>query len=164
MVYTLTINIIFFGIFTFLLFYRGGLPVSTISLCIGYFSLAIVGNLLVRYIAVRKHNRQQGNYIGLEKRSFFRVVYRRPGARPRLQVSGDNFPVADISQSGVRFINDRHIFLDHTIEGTIVFSDGETVHITGEVEWKKNDEISLLLKELISHTTISKERHHVSRT
>jgi hypothetical protein len=99
------------------------------------------------------------NDNGLERRSFFRVVY-APPKRPWLKVADERFQVADISQRGLRFINDKNIHLARTIQGVVTFSDGETVRIKGNVEWKKADEISVLLEELIPHTTISKEHNH----
>lgn len=162
MIFILITNIILVGVFSFLFLNRHWFPVAAPTLCFGFLSLLAVCNFSIWLIAGRKGNWRHRNYTGLEKRSFFRVVYHQPEARPRLQVAAADFAVSDISQSGLRFINDRKIFLARTIQGKITFSDGETVNITGKVEWKKNDEISLLLKEHIPHTTISKEQHRIA--
>ena len=125
------------------------------------FALLVACNLLGWAVSSGRLTWKRRNDNCLEKRSFFRVVY-APKKRPRLKVAEDIFQVADISQRGLRFINDRNIHLDRTLHGVVTFSDGQTIAITGSVEWRKADEISLLLEDLIPHTTISKEHSHTS--
>lgn len=117
------------------------------------------GDLLTWGISSGRIKWKRRNDNGLERRSYFRVVY-APPKRPWFKVAGERFQVADISQRGLRFINDKNIQLARTIQGIVTFSDGEAVVVKGNVEWKKADEISLLLEELIPHTTISKEHSH----
>jgi hypothetical protein len=142
------------------LIFDGGLSQTTRAILGSILLTALCAcDLMTWGIASGRIKWKRRNDNGLERRSFFRVVY-APQNRPWLKVSGERFQVADISQRGLRFVNDKNIQLSQRIQGIVTFSDGQVVVIKGNVEWKRADEISLLLEELLPHTTISKERNH----
>jgi hypothetical protein len=154
------INLFLVGGLSYIIFFNEELLlVNKAILSSILFTTLVVSDLLAWAISSGRLKWKRRNDNGLERRSCFRVVY-TPKKRPWLKVANERFQVADISQRGLRFINDRNIDLDRTIRGTITFSDGEAVTITGNIEWKKADGISLLLEDLIPHTTISKEHSH----
>jgi len=152
---TFTTNALVVGFFSYGVFrmgwHRQGLPYA-------FLALWITGNLVVW--TVFRARRHRGGLKGVERRSSLRVIY-SPATRPRLQVEGHTFAVADLSQHGLRLINDG-IHMTRPVRGTLTFSDGQTVDISGTVGWQEANETSLLLEELIPLTTISKEFHHLS--
>jgi len=95
-----------------------------------------------------------------EKRSYIRIVY-HPGKRPRLNASSNTFEVTDISEGGIRFLNDADIELPETIKGTLTFLDDETIDIDGKIEWQQNQEVGISLKFMIPAVTIEKEQRHI---
>ena len=100
--------------------------------------------------------KRKRRYDGPEKRSHFRVIY-PPSQRPWLVVNDSAFEVADISQRGLRFLNRHDIRFEPPIEGTVRFTDGESVEVTGQIGWKKADAVSLLLAQSLPPDIIRKE-------
>lgn len=99
-------------------------------------------------------------YDGSEKRSYIRIAY-RPENRPKLKLKEGDLDVIDISESGIRCINDRGIKLDKSIRGTVSFLCGESVAVEGDIVWEKNSELGLLLKHLIPSEEMEKEKKYV---
>jgi len=95
-----------------------------------------------------------------EKRSYIRIVY-RPGKRPHLNTSKTVFEVTDVSEGGIRFLNDADIALPEFIKGTLIFLDDEVIDIDGKIEWQLNQEVGLSLKYMIPAVTIEKEQRHI---
>ena len=60
------------------------------------------------------------DYKGVERRSFNRIIY-NPKERPNIKIDDQVFEVADISEKGLRLINDKRIKLDIKIQGTLSF-------------------------------------------
>jgi hypothetical protein len=66
-------------------------------------------------------------YDGSEKRNYFRIVY-KPNQRPILKVKNHEFEVSDISETGLRLLNDRNIQLGADwIRLTAILLDGEAI-------------------------------------
>ncbi len=95
-----------------------------------------------------------------EKRSYIRIVY-RPGKRPRLDTSNTVFEVTDISEGGIRFLNNADMALPEFIKGILIFLDDETIDIDGKIEWQRNHEVGISLKYMIPAATIEKEQRHI---
>lgn len=99
-------------------------------------------------------------YDGSEKRTYIRIAY-KPENRPRLKIGEDDLDVVDISESGIRCVNNKKIKLDKRIRGTMTFLCGESVAIDGDIVWEKNGEFGLLLKYLIPSDGMEKEKKYV---
>ena len=95
-----------------------------------------------------------------EKRSYIRIVY-NPGKRPRLAAIDSEFEVTDISEGGIRFLNNHVDSLPEFIKGKLTFLDSETIDIDGKVEWQQDNEVGMSLKYLIPVKTIEKEQRHI---
>jgi hypothetical protein len=95
-----------------------------------------------------------------EKRSYIRIVY-SPGKRPHLATHDTVFEVTDISEGGIRFLNDAEVELSEVIKGTLTFLDDETIDIDGKVEWQQQHEVGISLKYRIPVGTIEKEQRHI---
>ena len=95
-----------------------------------------------------------------ERRTYFRIAY-PPTNRPKLFVGKYEFEIADISEGGLRFINNQKIELETTVRGTTTFLCGESMDIEGNIVWQQNSETGLLLKDYISPATMEKEKQFV---
>ena len=71
------------------------------------------------------------------------------------------FEVADISEKGLRLINDKNIKLDIKIQGTLTFLSGESVDVEGIIVWQEGDDIGLQFEDLIPSDKIYKEQRHI---
>jgi hypothetical protein len=99
-------------------------------------------------------------FAGSERRSYFRILY-KPTKRPKLSVDKNEFEIADISEGGIRFINEREVDLGQQMRGTATFLMGESVDIEGDIVWKQDGEIGLLLKSFIPPAMMEKEKQFV---
>ena len=99
-------------------------------------------------------------YEGSERRVYFRILYRST-KRPKLVTGKHEFEIADISEGGIRLINNQNIKLAESVRGTTTFLCGESVEIEGTIVWEQNNEIGLLLKDYISPATMQKENQLV---
>ena len=96
-----------------------------------------------------------------QKRKHDRLVY--PSTqRPFLKIENHELEIIDISEGGVKFLNDKELEFDRKIHGTTVLLSGETITVDGEVSRSLNREFSLVI-DPISRSTISKERKIVSK-
>ena len=102
----------------------------------------------------------EDQYQGPEKRNYTRIIY-KPKERPKLRIKTDVFEVADVSEKGLRFINNKELVLDDCVQGTLTFLNGESVDIEGNVEWKQDDDFGFQLKFLIPSDMILKEQRHI---
>jgi hypothetical protein len=68
------------------------------------------------------------------RRRHFRLEY-PPGQRPVFNVRKYRFDVVDISQSGLRFVNDQEARFGKWLNGVIVFPDGESIEKEARVVW-----------------------------
>ena len=72
-------------------------------------------------------------------------------------VKQNEFEVVDISQQGIRFINDKKILLTKHLSGTLSLNNGDSVEIQGLLKWEKDFYFGLSLEELIPSSVIDKE-------
>ena len=79
---------------------------------------------------------------GRERRRYFRLEY-PPDERPELKIGKKTFQVLDVSERGVRFINDKDARFAEWIKGTITFHDGVSMEIEGKIVWECGDELGL---------------------
>ena len=103
---------------------------------------------------------EKDEYKGLERRSFNRILY-NPKERPKLQIKTHFFEVADISEKGLCFVNDKEIYLDMRIRGKLTFLNGESVDIEGIVLWEKDNVLGVQFENLIPSDKFLKELHHL---
>lgn len=68
------------------------------------------------------------------RRRHFRLEY-PPGERPVFNVRKYVFDVVDVSQSGLRFVNDKDARFGKWLSGTIVFPSGDTIERDAKVIW-----------------------------
>jgi len=84
------------------------------------------------------------NYAGIEKRAHSRKNYPL-NHRPTIRIGLQEFDVIDISERGVRFINDKKIFQQGWVNGTIVFTDGVPIDVDGVIVRDENGDMGLHL-------------------
>ena len=109
---------------------------------------------------LRADRNPENNYT--ERREFPRIQHRLP-RRPCLQIDQQEFEVLDISERGIRFLNNTPIQLSDWIRGTLVFSDKSTLNINGIVIRTQADTVSLQLITTIPAEMIAREtEHHLS--
>ncbi len=97
---------------------------------------------------------------GSEKRTFFRISY-QPDKRPKLTIEMYEFEIADISEGGIRFINNQKIKLAESVRGTVHFLSGASMDVEANIVWKQFREVGLLLKNYIPPAIMEKEKQHV---
>jgi hypothetical protein len=96
-----------------------------------------------------------------QKRKYARLVY--PSTkRPLLKIGEHELEIIDISERGVKFLNDKEIELDRIIHGSAVLLSGKTIIVDGEVSWSLNREYSLLINP-IPRSIISEEKRIISK-
>jgi hypothetical protein len=83
-------------------------------------------------------------YGGVEKRQHPRTVFGSQ-ERPKLKIGLQEFEVIDISEKGVRFVNDKEVGTKGWVNGTIVFSDSRVVDIDGIVVRQEGGDLGLHL-------------------
>ncbi|MBW1903057.1 MAG: PilZ domain-containing protein [Deltaproteobacteria bacterium] len=97
---------------------------------------------------------------GSERRNFFRITY-NPERRPVLRIGEYEFEIADISEGGIRIINEGKLEIEKPVRGTAKFLYGGSIDIEGDIVWKQNSEFGLLLKNLIPSAAMEKEQRYV---
>lgn len=107
------------------------------------------------YILISKHIRVK------QKRKYERLVY-PSSKRPILKIGDHKLEIVDISERGVKFLNDKEIEFDQIIHGTAVLLSGKTIIVDGEVSRSLNRECSLLI-DPIPKSIISKEKRIISK-
>jgi hypothetical protein len=95
-----------------------------------------------------------------EKRKYFRIIY-LPWERPFLQLKNERFKVIDISKNGLKFLNNAGLPLPAHIDGTIKFTDGEILRVSGRIEWELNDYSGVYLHSDIPMARIQKEKARI---
>ena len=97
---------------------------------------------------------------GPERRSYFRITY-SPGKRPFLRIGTHAFEIADVSEGGIRFINESKVEIKKPVRDTATFLYGGSVDVEGDIVWEQNSEIGLLLKNFIPSAAMEREKQHV---
>lgn len=157
----LAVNLFLFFVSLFIALQNGFLRVAPSTWIFILITVALVFNIRAFFAYQHRKtgtvaSRQKRNYDGPEKRSHYRVVY-SPNRRPWIVVNDCAFEVTDISQKGLRFLNHKDVVFGEKLEGKITFTDGDSVDILGNIEWKKADQTSLVLSNTLPHSLIKKE-------
>ncbi len=97
-----------------------------------------------------------------EKRRYYRVKY-PPTERAKLKTGEYEFEVMDISEKGLRFLNDKGQKFTEWVRGTVIFHDGEMLDIEGRIVWRRDDEISLRLITPVPYVRILGEQRRIIR-
>lgn len=103
-----------------------------------------------------KRNPQDGS----ERRSYFRITY-SPEKRPMLKIGTHEFEIADISEGGIRFVNERKLEIEKPVRGTAKFLFGGSFDVEGDIVWEENSELGLLLKNFIPSAAMEREKQYV---
>lgn len=103
---------------------------------------------------------RNNDFEGSDRRSFFRIFY-QPAKRPKLIFGKHEFEIADISEGGIRLINDQNIKVDSPVNGTTTFLFGQSMAIKGDIVWEQNNQIGILLKDYIPPATMEREKQFV---
>ena len=131
--------------------------------------VALALSMVVSYAAKRKAATRDTETPDLpNRRGHYRISYeagQRPTLRieaPSLELTGEHeFDVLDISEQGVRFQNDQNVHFSDTVRGEIVFIDGETVMIEGQIVRETGAQLSLKLLSPIPFKSIIKEQRRI---
>ena len=83
-------------------------------------------------------------YEGQEKRQHPRTVFESQD-RPMLKIGLQEFEVIDISEKGVRFVNDKKVGSKGWVNGTIIFSDSRAIDIDGIIVRQESGNLGLHL-------------------
>ena len=83
-------------------------------------------------------------YAGLEKRAHPRRQF-EPHEQPTIRIGLQEFEVIDISQKGIRFVNDKNILQTGWVNGTINFPGKIPIDIDGVIVREDSGEIGLHL-------------------
>ena len=88
-------------------------------------------------------------YDGIERRKYFRhnLIY-SPGNSLTFEIQRHLYKVIDISQEGLRFIDDGDFTGSDLVEGILKFSDDDTRKIEGTIIWRSDNEIGIKFKTL----------------
>jgi hypothetical protein len=102
------------------------------------------------------------------RRDCYRIAYaphERPVLRiesPSLALTGENeFEVLDISEQGIRFLNDQNVYFSQAVQGDLIFVDGEAVAIEGTIVREKGSQLSLKLSSAIPFKSVIKEQRRI---
>ena len=79
-----------------------------------------------------------------ERRSFIRKEYKSK-EKPTLKIGKIEFEVVDISENGIRFINNKKINVEGWISGTLKLLDNRSIEIDGIVVRRRDAEIGMHL-------------------
>ncbi len=73
------------------------------------------------------------------------------------------FKILDISETGIKFLNDNNLKLEDKIEGELSFPDGETFQVDGNIIRKQDDQVILNLNSPIPYSKIIREQRDIIR-
>ena len=79
-----------------------------------------------------------------EKREFMRLEY-PSDRRPALKVQEHELEVLDISEQGIQVLDDKQIELNENISGSVVFSSGKSIELTGKIKWQHENKLGLFV-------------------
>ena len=99
-------------------------------------------------------------YKGPERRTNLRATY-KIDKRPVLKVGENEFEVADISEMGLRFFNDRKIEFPHWVRGTVKLLCGESIYVEGMIVRKKRVDIYMNVNIPILKNILMREQQQI---
>jgi len=97
-------------------------------------------------------------YDGTERREALRVSY-EPDKRPILTSGEHEFEIADVSEMGLRFFNEKKINLGNWVKGTVTLLCGESIDVYGMVVRVKGIDIYMNVNNPIQKEVLIKEQH-----
>ena len=88
-------------------------------------------------------------YDGFERRQYFRhkLIY-SPEKNLTFEIQAHPYEVIDISQEGLRFVDDGHLTATDHVNGILKFSDDDIRKIEGTIIWRSGNEIGIKFKTL----------------
>lgn len=96
-----------------------------------------------------------------EQRKFFRLVY--PLTKRASLILGEHvLEIIDISERGLKILNDKKIEFDRTVHGEAVLLSGKKIRVDGEVSWSLNKEAGMLINSIQS-SIIAEEKRILSK-
>jgi hypothetical protein len=99
-------------------------------------------------------------YGGPDRRRNLRVVY-EVEKRPVIHTGEYEFEIADISERGLRFFNEKNIDLGNWVKGTVTLLAGDSIDVDGMVVRKTDVDIYMNVNDPIAKETILKEKQIV---
>ena len=108
---------------------------------------------------VRSSSEAQGKQ---DKRAFIRLEY-PPGKRPKFIVEKDEMDIINISERGLKFINEKQIPRNKFISGTIVLSSKTSINLKGTVVWSEGNEAGLLISGVIPQDIMEEQLSMVKK-
>ena len=99
---------------------------------------------------------------GSERREFDRLEYPHTN-RPLLKCGEPELKIVNISEKGLKLLNDEKIELSRFIQGEAVMLCGKSVTVDGEVSWSLNNEVGLF-KVMIPNSIITEDRRILTKT
>ena len=82
-----------------------------------------------------------------ERREFVRFEY-PPEHRPLFKVRKEELKIIDISEQGIKLLNDKQAKLGMMVHGSILLSSRKSMEVTGKIIWQRDNRIGLLLAPL----------------
>jgi len=82
-----------------------------------------------------------------EKRKFIRLTY-PPVRRPMLKVQEHELEVLNISEQGVKILNQKQTKLSKNVSGNVVFSSGKSIELIGKIAWQFENELGLFVTQI----------------
>jgi hypothetical protein len=126
---------------------------------------------MISYVPLHKLGTQGKDFVmenkeydGPNRRRYTRIVYKR-SQRPSLIVLNRELEIVDISEGGMRIMTDPDIraFDRPPVQGTIMFLDGESIKIEGDIAWIIGNEVRLKFRNLIPSSRIKREQEKQPR-
>ena len=96
-----------------------------------------------------------------EKREFDRLEYPLRN-RPLLKCGEYELHIVNISEKGLKLLNDKKVELSRFIQGEAIMLCGKSVTVDGEVSWSLNNEVGLF-KVMIPNSIITEDRRIISK-
>lgn len=84
---------------------------------------------------------------GADKRKHIRLVY-PPEKRPRLRIKDHWLEVLNISEKGLKILNQDNVRLGMNVFGTVLFSSKKSYDVTGKIIWQHKKEIGVLVSKI----------------
>ncbi len=107
--------------------------------------------------------KKKKEYEDTERRKYLRIKYLNI-EKPKLKIGKHKFEVLDISQRGLKFLNDKEVNLSEHISGELTFLCGESIDIEGSLIWEQDDDLGLYLKNHISSDMIQNEKLYIQES
>ncbi len=95
-----------------------------------------------------------------ERREFARLEY-PPTKRPLLKYGEHELQIINISEKGIKLLNDKKIELSPSIRGEAIMLSGKSITVDGEVSWSLSNEFGMHMTP-IPRSIITEERRILS--